>query len=96
MAGQPKQRTGIDAFGQLVADARRSLSPAARRVARFIDQNRLMVLAHSAADLATRIGTSDATVVRTVQALGFSGLEDLRDAMVRQMGGRSSPALQVR
>ena len=34
----------------------------------------------SAAELAGRTGTSDATVVRTVQALGFTGLPELKRA----------------
>lgn len=55
-----------------------ALPPAMRRVARFIAANRPLVLAWSAAELAARIGTSDATVVRTVQALGFDGLPALK------------------
>lgn len=55
-----------------------ALPPAMRRVARFIAANRPLVLACSAAELAARIGTSDATVVRTVQALGFDGLPALK------------------
>lgn len=60
-----------DTFRQRVAAMADTLAPAARRVVQFIDQNRLSVLASSAAQLAASIGTSDATVVRTVQALGF-------------------------
>jgi DNA-binding MurR/RpiR family transcriptional regulator len=38
----------------------------------------------SAAALAAQLGTSDATVVRTAKALGYSGLADLRRAMATQ------------
>ena len=63
-----------------------SLSPAARRVARFIVENRALALASSAMDLATRTGTSDATVVRAVQALGFDGLPELRRILAASLG----------
>jgi DNA-binding MurR/RpiR family transcriptional regulator len=59
-----------------------ALSPTAARVARFIDQHRATAIASSAAKLAARTGTSDATVVRTVQALGFEGLPELKEALV--------------
>ncbi|MEO3473135.1 hypothetical protein AAFN86_14795 [Roseomonas sp. CAU 1739] len=43
--------------------------------------SRPLALALSAAELAGRTGTSDATVVRTVKALGFNGLSDLKRAL---------------
>ena len=54
------------------------LGAAGLRVAKFIDENRQIVLASSAAALGARIGTSDATVLRTIQTLGFAGLADLK------------------
>lgn len=70
--------TAGDAFGAQLAEAQATLPPTARRVARFIAENRALTLASSAADLASRIGTSDATVVRAVQAMGFGGLPELK------------------
>lgn len=67
-----------DPFGARLTAAMAALSPAARRVARFLAENRALAVALSAAELAERTGTSDATVVRTVQALGFSGLPELK------------------
>ena len=96
MAAHPGRRGGSDLFGQRLAAAQSSLSPMARRVVRFIDQNRLATLASSAADLATSIGTSDASVVRAVQALGFEGLSDMRQALVSSLGSRSTPADHMR
>lgn len=78
-----------DPFQRRVAAARGTLAPAGRRVAEFIDRNRLTVLASSAADMAASIGTSDATIVRTVQALGFSGLDDLRQTLIAGIEGQS-------
>jgi DNA-binding MurR/RpiR family transcriptional regulator len=68
------------------------LSPTAARVARFIDQHRATAIASSAAKLAARTGTFDATVVRTVQALGFEGLPELKEALVAGLEQRSTPA----
>jgi DNA-binding MurR/RpiR family transcriptional regulator len=73
-----------------------TLSPAAQRVVTFIDQNRAATLAKSASELAATIGTSDATVIRAVQALGFEGLGDLRDALASALDHRATPADDMR
>jgi DNA-binding MurR/RpiR family transcriptional regulator len=88
--------TAADLFGQRVAATQSALSPAERRVIRFIDHNRVATLASSAMQLASSIGTSDATVVRAVQALGFHGLGDLRQALVASLDPRSTPADDMR
>lgn len=75
---QPPQR---DVFAERHARCRDRLSPGFRKVAEFIDANRADVLTLSALELGRAIGTSDATVVRAVQALGFAGLQDLREAL---------------
>lgn len=85
-----------DRFQERVAALGDTLAPAARRVVQFIDRNRLAVLATSAAELAAAIGTSDATVVRTVQALGFEGLDDLRRTLLAAMEAGSTPADHLR
>jgi DNA-binding MurR/RpiR family transcriptional regulator len=85
-----------DVFSDRVRSAGASLAPAARRVITFIDQNRAAVLATSATDLAARTGTSDATVIRAVQALGFSGLAELRQALLAAIEAPSSPAHDMR
>jgi DNA-binding MurR/RpiR family transcriptional regulator len=71
------------------------LGAAGVRVAKFIDENRQIVLASSAAALGARIGTSDATVLRTVQTLGFSSLADLKSAILKS-GAVSTPADDMR
>lgn len=95
-ADSGRQEIVEDTFRQRVAAMADTLAPAARRVVQFIDQNRLSVLASSAAQLAASIGTSDATVVRTVQALGFDGLDDLRRTLMFTMDARSTPADNLR
>src|SRR5581483_7162079 len=74
----------------------KQLGAAGRRVAAFLEQNREIVLASSAAELGANIGTSDATVVRTVQALGYAGLGDLKRAILNSMVSGSTPADDMR
>jgi DNA-binding MurR/RpiR family transcriptional regulator len=58
-----------------------NLAPAERRVAEGLIEFGPEEALLSAAALAERLGTSDATVVRTAKALGYRGLADLRRAM---------------
>jgi DNA-binding MurR/RpiR family transcriptional regulator len=86
----------IDSFDERIRSRARSLSPSASRVAKFIDQNRATALGSSAAELAASIGTSDATVVRAVQALGFQGLSELRQSLAASFELRSTPVDDMR
>jgi DNA-binding MurR/RpiR family transcriptional regulator len=81
---------------QLLRRANQQLGAAGLRVARFINENRQVVLASSAAALGNRTGTSDATVVRTIQALGFAGLGDLKRAILNSIDRVSTPADDMR
>ncbi len=83
-------------MGERLRRRAQSLSPAARRVLELIDRNRATALASSAAELAAMAGTSDATVVRAVQALGFSGLPDLKQALAATLDARATPADAMR
>ena len=83
-------------FDQLFQRANPQLGEAGRRVVRFIDENRQTVLASSAAALGSYVGTSDATVVRTIQALGFTGLGDLKRAILKSTDKVSTPADHMR
>ncbi|WP_444960060.1 MurR/RpiR family transcriptional regulator [Nocardiopsis sp. M1B1] len=47
----------------------------------------------SAAELAARTGTSDATVVRTARSLGYGGLRELKRAVTDMLTTRRDPAL---
>lgn len=67
-----------------------SLSPAGQRVAAYLIDHLSDALFGSAEEIATATETSDATVVRTAQALGYSGLADLkRDARAEVIRLRS-------
>ncbi len=72
------------------------LSPASRRVAHYIDANRASVLASSAMELAVRTDTSDATVIRAVQSLGFKGLAELKQALLSSLEQVPNPANDMR
>ncbi len=65
-------------FDDLIADRLPTLSAAEAKVARLFRDSREQVLISSAAVLAARAGTSDATVIRTARTLGFGSLDDLR------------------
>jgi DNA-binding MurR/RpiR family transcriptional regulator len=89
-------RGAVDLFGERLRSRDRSLSRAELQVAKFIDQNRATAVACSAAQLAAEVGISDATVVRTAQALGFDGLSELRQALAATLEQRSSPVDNMR
>jgi DNA-binding MurR/RpiR family transcriptional regulator len=83
---------GLD---HMLRQEKQRLGAAGLRVAKFIDENRQIVLASSAAALGARIGTSDATVLRTVQTLGFTSMADLKSAILKS-GAASTPADDMR
>jgi len=82
-------------FNDRLAACRDRLSPAEKTVARFFQENREEVLIASASALASQAGTSDATVVRTAQALGFGGLEELRRTLASEIRDGISPASRM-
>ncbi|SDR41910.1 transcriptional regulator, RpiR family [Rhizobiales bacterium GAS191] len=79
-------------FDERVADRLQRMSPAERRVARFFQDNREEVLISSAAALAAKAATSDATVLRASKALGFAGLDELRRALAAELRRDLSPS----
>jgi DNA-binding MurR/RpiR family transcriptional regulator len=64
-----------------------SLSPAEQKMASFFRANKEIVLLNSAAEIAEKAGTSDATVVRTARSLGFDGLSSLRETILADLTG---------
>lgn len=61
------------------------LSAAARRLLNYIEQHPNAVLVSSALDLAAKIDSSDATVIRAIQSLGFDGLPHLKTAIAEKL-----------
>lgn len=64
-----------------------SMSPAEQKMAAFFRSQKEAVLLNSAAEIAEKAGTSDATVVRTARSLGFDGLSSLREAILADLTG---------
>lgn len=79
-------------FDERVAASLKRMSPAEVRVVNFFQQNREEVLIASAAALASKASTSDATVVRATKALGFAGLNELRRSLAAELRHSLSPA----
>ncbi|MEX2298882.1 MAG: MurR/RpiR family transcriptional regulator [Dongiaceae bacterium] len=71
------------------------LGPAVLRVAQYIAAHREEALVSSAASLAMKLETSDATIVRTAKALGYSGLNALRRDLADELRHDLSPANRV-
>lgn len=80
-----------DHYTDRLVKRRDSLSPGAITVADYINVNRHAILGLSALEIGLETGTSDATVIRTVQSLGFSGLRDLKDTLSQWLGQVESP-----
>lgn len=62
-----------------------SLSTAERRVADYILQSSDSVLSLTARELGSRAETSEATVVRFCQSLGYKGLPELRTDLMKEL-----------
>jgi DNA-binding MurR/RpiR family transcriptional regulator len=82
-------------FDERVASRLDRMSPAEQRVARVFQENPEEVLYASAAELAAKAATSDATVVRATKALGFSGMEELRRVLAAELKQALSPARRL-
>lgn len=76
-------------FDERVAAHLDRMSTAEQRVARMFQDNREEVLFASAASLAAKANTSDATVVRATKALGFKGMDELRRSIAEELKNAS-------
>lgn len=80
-----------DRFGDQLAKRKERLSPGSATVAAYIDANRHTILGLSALEIGLETGTSDATVIRTIQTLGFTGLRELKDELAHWLAEAESP-----
>jgi DNA-binding MurR/RpiR family transcriptional regulator len=78
-----------------IAAARPGLSPAEERVATFFAQHREEVVFLSAMEMAGRLDTSDATVIRAAQSLGYTGLPALKTELRDALRTRATPTLRL-
>ncbi|MGW8374737.1 MurR/RpiR family transcriptional regulator [Streptomyces sp. ODS28] len=68
------------------------LAPRERLVADFLRDHPGKAVSLSAAELGRSTGTSDATVIRAVKALGYAGLRELKRDLAEAMAVRRDPA----
>ena len=67
----------VDLFGERFRARAQQRSPRLLAVGSYINENREAVLERTAMEIAAATNTSDATVVRAIQARGFAGLREL-------------------
>ncbi len=77
--------TDIQTIDDRIEAALPSMPPAEQRMASYFRAQKESVLLNSAAEIAQRAGTSDATVVRTARSLGYDGLLELRKAILSDL-----------
>ncbi|MGU3401364.1 MurR/RpiR family transcriptional regulator [Brucellaceae bacterium D45D] len=81
-----------DRLNERISSRGPSLSPGLKAVINYIAENRSAILHQSALEIASHTATSDATVIRAIQALGFEGLRDLKMELQRSDTGTLSSA----
>jgi len=82
------QPTAADTtLDQRIETALPDMPPAEQKMASFFRTQKEAVLLNSAAEIAEKAGTSDATVVRTARSLGFESLSSLREAILADLTG---------
>ena len=69
-----KDKVRVDIFGERFRTRASQLTPGLRVVASYINEHREVVLEQTAMEIAATLNTSDATVIRAIQALGFAWL----------------------
>jgi DNA-binding MurR/RpiR family transcriptional regulator len=79
-------------FAALLEERGKAMSVGARRIVRFIVDSPALAIARSVAHLGSRLGTSDASVVRSAQVLGYAGLPELKRSLAASMDTEDSPA----
>jgi DNA-binding MurR/RpiR family transcriptional regulator len=72
------------------------MAPAERRVAEYLRDHAQEIIFATAGEIGAATETSDATVVRTAKALGYSGLPELKREAGQQAIGRTRPSARLR
>lgn len=70
-----------------------SLVPSERRVAQACIEDPGSIAEMSVAQVASLVGVSPATVVRACKHMGFSGFQQLRELLIRDLGTAAAPAM---
>jgi len=83
-------------FASRVREHIAQLSPAERRVAEYLRDHTEDVLFASADQIGQATGTSNATVVRAAQSLGYVGLPELKHELGKDVIGATRPSIRLR
>jgi DNA-binding MurR/RpiR family transcriptional regulator len=83
-------------LAERVAERAEELPPAERRVAHYLSTHQEAVVLSTADQLGKLTGTSNATVVRTVKSLGYSGLPELKQVVGQRVFEYRRPASAIR
>jgi DNA-binding MurR/RpiR family transcriptional regulator len=90
--GRVAADAGLD---ERIAALGQSLGAAEQQVARFFAARRDEIPFLSALDIAAALETSNATVVRAAQALGYPGLRALKDELATALRAIDKPAARI-
>jgi DNA-binding MurR/RpiR family transcriptional regulator len=83
------------ALEERIVAKRTALTAGEQRVAAFIRGHREDVAFLSVTELAQQLATSDATIVRTAQSLGYTGFPDLKRELIAALKTTRTPALAL-
>lgn len=86
MVAGNKLNKRVDLFGERYRARASALSPLLQSVVRYIHENREIFMEATALDIAEATNSSDATVIRAVQALGFTGLREVKQTLEAWFG----------
>lgn len=96
MTARGPGRVAADAaLDERIAALGQSLGAAELQVARFFAARRDEVPFMSALDIAAALKTSNATVVRAAQALGYAGLRALKEELATALRASGTPAARI-
>ncbi|WP_232663981.1 MurR/RpiR family transcriptional regulator [Pseudonocardia sp. TRM90224] len=87
--------SGAVPFADRLGERKDQLSRSERRVAEYIEAHVEKVIFLSAVELAELTDTSDATVIRTARALGYSGLPELKHDLGAHLVLQTHPARRL-
>ncbi len=84
-------KENIDDLKARILRESQRLTESQKKIANFILQNPQILALSSVRDLEAQLGTSKATIVRLAQALGYSGFQEMRKAMLLGMRKELDP-----
>ena len=84
-------RIVVTGLTERLEEHRGQLTAAGLRVTEYIEANPDSTLFSTAVELGRRTGTSDATVVRTIKQLGYTGMDELREEIREAIERKITP-----